>query len=156
MRGWLEICQLQNFDSSKSVLAGGRNTLQMKTAVKISRGLSFRSSQSCKLLLHWSECKVASDKHGTLYNGKQIKKKLTLCVAMVYPAGTICPSAKAETLLDSCIAHSLCYCSFEKWRKAWAASHSGFLGTVGADGIRGHGDSQRIRLVFGPFCQYCQ
>lgn len=156
MRGWLEICQLQNFDSSKSVLAGGRNTLQMKMAVKISRGLSFRSSQSCKLLLHWSECKVASDKHGTLYNGKQIKKKLTPCVAVVYPAGIICPSDKAETLLDSRIAHSLCYCSSEKRRQGWAVSHSVFLVTVGADGIRGHGDSQGIRLVSGPFCQYHQ
>lgn len=96
MKGWLEICQLQDFDSSRSVLAGGgldyRETAVKKSKGQISGCSASEVLQSCKYLPYWSQCKMASDVPDILHNGKQIKKNWTHHGAMVLPfnpAGTI-------------------------------------------------------------------
>lgn len=65
MKGWLEICQLQDFDSSKSVLAGGgidyREEQQLQSNRQRAKPTVSQSLQPCKHLLCGSKCKVALD-----------------------------------------------------------------------------------------------
>lgn len=78
--------------------------------------------QSCKHLLYWSQCKMASDMSGILHNGKQIKKKWTWAMVLPFnPAGNTHPADEAETLLGSSTAHSCC------WSRCWAAATQGSL-----------------------------
>lgn len=65
MKGWLEIYQLQDFDSSKSVLARGgvdyREERQQQSNRQGAKSTVSWILQSCKHLLYGSKCKMALD-----------------------------------------------------------------------------------------------